>query len=334
MADQQALSQDEVDALLRGVTGESYEESVEQVDEEDVVDADGARTYDIGRQERIVRGRMPGLELVNERAARRIRLGIYKFMRRNAEISVGMVRLEKYSEFIRKLAVPTNINLVSLQPRLYGTALFIFEPALVYKVVDTLFGGSGRVHANFDGREFTATEQRVISRLLEIMFESFDHAWEPITKLEHKFVRSELTTQSQLVNIATPTEVVVATTFSFDFGNGGGNFHVCMPYSMIEPIRESLWSIMPHDSVAADERWLNLMQQQMQDAEVEIKVDFCNFDMIFRQLLALQVGDMIPVELPEKVTGTIDGVPFVVGQVGNSRGKYAVRVEELPREKD
>jgi flagellar motor switch protein FliM len=322
----QALSQDEVDALLRGVTGELPEEVAE------VDDDSGVRPYDIGRQERIVRGRMPGLELVNERAARHIRLGFYNFMRRSAEISVGPVRIEKYSEFIRKLVVPTNINLISMQPELYGTALYIFDPNLVFQVVDTLFGGTGKIHMRVEGREFTVTEQRVISRMLDIVFKAFDHAWEPIVKLQHKFLRSEMNTQ--FVNIATPTEVVVVTTFNIELGNGGGNFHVCMPYSMIEPIREPLCSSMQGDRVAADERWLNLMRDQMQDAEVEIKANFCTFETTFRQLLALKVGDMIPVEAPERVTGTIDGVPFLVGQVGNSRGRYAVRIEEMLRQHD
>lgn len=326
MADQ-VLSQDEVDALLRGVTGELPDE-VAAVENDD----DGVRPYDIGRQERIVRGRMPGLELVNERAARQIRLGFYNFMRRSAEISVGPVRIEKYSEFIRKLVVPTNINLISLQPELYGTALFIFDPNLVFQVVDTLFGGTGKIHMRVEGREFTTTEQRVIARMLDIAFKAFDMAWEPIAKLEHKFMRSEMNTQ--FVNIATPTEVVVVTTFNIELGNGGGNFHVCMPYSMIEPIREPLCSTMQGDRVSADERWLSLMRNQMQEAEVEIKVDFCEFEMTFRQLLGLQVGDMIPIEPPKEVTGTIDGVPFLVGEVGNSNGHYAVRLDRLPRQND
>lgn len=322
----QALSQDEVDALLRGVTGELPEESA-QVDDDSEV-----RSYDIGRQERIVRGRMPGLELVNERAARQIRLGFYNFMRRSAEISVGPVRIEKYSDFIRKLVVPTNINLVTLQPELYGTALFIFDPNLVFQVVDTLFGGSGKIHMRVEGREFTSTEQRVITRMLEIAFKAFDSAWEPIAKLEHKYVRSEMNTQ--FVNIATPTEVVVVTTFNIELGNGGGNFHVCLPYSMIEPIREQLCSTMQGDRVSADERWLGLMRDQVQDAEVEIRVDFCEFETTFRQLLALQVGDMIPIEPPEQVTGIIDGVPFLVGQIGSNSGRYAVRVDRLSQQND
>jgi flagellar motor switch protein FliM len=107
-----------------------------------------------------------------------------------------------------------------------------------------------------------------------------------------------------------------------------------MPYSMIEPIRESLCSTMQGDRVAADERWIRLMRAQVQDAEVEIKVDFCEFDLTFRQLLALQVGDMIPMEAPEQVTGLIDGVPFLYGQVGNSRGHYAVRIKDLPQRQD
>jgi flagellar motor switch protein FliM len=320
----QVLSQDEVDALLRGVTGEVSEDTVEVFDESDV------RPYDIGRQERIVRGRMPGLELINERAARLMRQGFYNFMRRSAEISVGPVRVEKYSEFIRKLVVPTNINLIAMED-LYGTGLMVFDPNLVFQVVDTLFGGSGKIHMRVEGREFTITEQRVISRMLEIAFSAFDSAWQPVIETEHKFVRSEMNTQ--FVNIATPTEVVVVTTFAIELGNGGGSFHVCLPYSMIEPIREYLTSSMQGDRVAADERWLTMMREQVKDAEMPIKVDFCEFDMTFRQLMALEVGDMVPFEPPKRVSATIDGVPVFVGKVCSSRGYYAVEIERMSGEK-
>lgn len=154
------LSQEEVDALLRGVTGE-----VEETHEDQVIT--GVRPYDLGRQERIVRGRMPTLEIINERFVRLFRIGLFNFMRRNAEISVGQVRVLKYSEFLRNLVVPTNLNLVHMKP-LRGTALFIFDPNLVFLIVDNLFGGDGRFHTRVEGRDFTPTEQRIIQRLLEV----------------------------------------------------------------------------------------------------------------------------------------------------------------------
>ena len=100
------LSQEEVDALLEGVTGES------QKLEKDDVPTDGVRTYNLSSQERIVRGRMPTMELINERFARYLRIGLFNYMHRNAEVSVGPIKVQKYAEFVRNLVVPTNLNLV------------------------------------------------------------------------------------------------------------------------------------------------------------------------------------------------------------------------------
>jgi flagellar motor switch protein FliM len=202
------LSQEEVDALLRGVTGEPEEAAEEE-------GTGGVRTYDIGRQERIVRGRMPTLEIINERFARNFRIGLFNLIRRTAEISVGPVSVIKYSEFVRNLIVPTNLNLVHMPP-LRGTSLFVFDPNLVFLVVDNLFGGDGRYHMRVEGRDFTLAEQRIIRRMLDVVFEEYQKAWEPIYPISLEYVRSEMNTQ--FANIATPTEVVVVTHIQYRAG--------------------------------------------------------------------------------------------------------------------
>ena len=168
MLKEEFLSQEEIDALLKGVTNEVDEEPV-------AADPSGVRTYNLGSQERIVRGRMPTLEIINERFARNWRLGLFNFMRRNAEISVGPVKVQKYSEFIRNLVVPAAINLVHVKP-LRGTALFVFDPNLIFLVVDNLFGGDGRFHMRVEGRDFTDVEQRIIQRMLQLVFEHYAKA--------------------------------------------------------------------------------------------------------------------------------------------------------------
>jgi flagellar motor switch protein FliM len=169
------------------------------------------RPYNLATQERIVRGRMPTLEIINERFARLLRMGLFNFMRRSAEISVGPVRVVKYSEFIRNLVVPTNLNLVQAKP-LRGNALFIFDPNLVFLVVDTLFGGSGALQARIEGRDFTPTEQRIIQRMLAIVFEDLEKSWKPVHELKFEYVRSEVNTQ--FANIAHPER-----------GGGGDHLH-------------------------------------------------------------------------------------------------------------
>lgn len=233
------LSQEEVDALLKGVNGDADEASTPE-------DNTGVRTYNLATQERIVRGRMPTLEIINERFARLLRVGLFNYIRRSAEVSVGSVRVSKYSEFIRNLVVPTNLNLVHMKP-LRGTALIVFDPGLVFLLVDNLFGGDGRFHTRVEGRDFTQTEQRIILRILDIVFDSYAKSWEPVYPVEFEYIRSEMNTQ--FANIATPNEVVVSSTFTIELGSVSGQIHICMPYSMIEPIRDTLTSSRSEERV-------------------------------------------------------------------------------------
>jgi flagellar motor switch protein FliM len=314
------LSQEEVDALLKGVTGEADDAPVEALDPHAV------RPYNLATQERIVRGRMPTLEIINERFARLIRIGLYNFLRRNVEISVGPVRVSKYSEFIRNLVVPTNLNLVQFKP-LRGTGLMIFNPDLVFLVVDNLFGGDGRFHTRIEGRDFTQTEHRIIQRMLDIVFESYAKSWEPIYPLEFEFVRSEMNTQ--FANIATPNEVVVHITFSIELGQNSGEMHFCLPYSMIEPIKDQLTSALQAENLEVDKRWLRLMRQQVQLAEVQLVADLGTARVSLRDIVNLKAGDVIPLDIPPTVEAKVDGVPVMECAYGKFNGQYTLRVERM-----
>jgi len=316
---QEFLSQDEVDALLRGVTGEVAEEKSEQ-------DPNEVRSYNFAKQERIVRGRMPTLELINERFARSLRISLFNFMRRSAEISVGPVRVLKYSEFVRNLVVPTNLNLVHMKP-LRGTSLFIFEPNLVFLVIDNLFGGDGRFHTRIEGRDFTPTEQRIITRLLGLALDGYSAAWKPVYPVHFEYVRSEM--NPQFANVATPNEVVVSTSFKIEFGSDGGEFHICMPYSMIEPIRVQLTSSLQGEQLEVDKRWLNLLAYQVQDAVVQLKVDLGTVESRCGAILNMKVGDIVDFDVPRNVVASVDGVPVFEGNYGISKGRYAVRVGKM-----
>jgi len=319
MSHEEFLSQEEVDALLKGVTGEQ-DSAVETVDQ------GGIRTYNIGTQERIVRGRMPTLEIINERFARLLRAGLFGFMRRTAEISVGPVKVQKYSEFIRNLPVPTNLNLVHIKP-LRGTSLFVFDPNLVFLVVDNLFGGDGRFHSRVEGRDFTPTEQRIILRLLNLVFEHYRASWKPVYPIEPEYVRAEMHTQ--FADVATPNEVVVVTTFTIELGSAGGQLNICMPYSMIEPVRDLLSSPLQGEALEVDKRWIRMLSQQVQTAEVQLQVDLAEISTNFLKILNMQVGDVIPLNMPESVIAKIDGVPVLECGYGTFNGQYALRVQRM-----
>ena len=263
------LSQEEVDALLEGVTGERQKSDLEEVEEGAV------RNYDISSQERIVRGRMPTMEIVNERFARNFRIGLFNFIRRSPEVSVGTVSVQRYSAFLRRLAVPTNFNIVAIRP-LRGNGLIVCEPSLVFGIIDTLYGGTGRLQTRIEGRDFSATEQRVINRLVDVISEEYKKAWHGIYPLELAYQRSEM--QPQFANIATPSEIVVSTSFQLEIGDVSGSIYICMPYATMEPIRDILYSSTQGDSMEVDRRWVKVLTREIQSAEVTLVAELARAD--------------------------------------------------------
>jgi flagellar motor switch protein FliM len=317
---QQILSQDEVDALLQGITGES------QKLEQEEVEAGAIRTYDISSQERIVRGRMPTMEIINERFARNIRIGLFNFIRKSPEIAIGSIKVQKYSAFLREIVVPTNFNIVSVRP-LRGSGLIVCDPTLVFAVIDSLFGGAGKYHTRIEGRDFSPTEQRIISRLVEVITTEYKKAWQGIYPLELDYQRSEM--QPQFANIATPSEIVVATSFTLEIGDTSGTIHFCIPYATLEPIRDVLYSTIQGDASEPDRRWVNLMKQQIQDATVELVAELGTADATIEQLLAFKPGDFIELDLRQAIEAKVDGVPVIDCNYGMSNGRYALKVNQL-----
>jgi len=317
---QHILSQDEVDALLQGITGESQKLEQEDVDEGPV------RNYDLASQERIVRGRMPTMEIINERFARNIRIGLFNFIRKSPEIAIGAIKVQKYSAFLREIVVPTNFNIVSVRP-LRGSGLIVCDPTLVFAVIDALFGGAGKYHTRIEGRDFSPTEIRIITRLVDVITAEYKKAWNGVYPLELEYQRSEM--QPQFANIATPSEIVVATSFTLEIGDTSGTIHFCIPYATLEPIRDVLYSTSQGDSAEPDRRWLNLMTQQIQSAEVELVAELAQAPATVEQLLSLKAGDFIELDMRPSLQAKVAGVPVLDCNYGISNGKYALKVNQL-----
>ncbi|CDN90173.1 flagellar motor switch protein FliM [Hydrogenophaga intermedia] len=319
------LSQDEVDALLEGVTGESQKLAKEEVPE------GGIRNYNLSSQERIVRGRMPTMEIVNERFSRNLRIGLFNFIRRSPEVSVGGVQVQKYSAFLRELVVPTNFNIMAVRP-LRGNGLVVCEPTLLFGVIDSLFGGTGKFHTRIEGRDFSPTEQRVINRLVEVVAEEYKKAWRGVYPIELAYQRSEM--QPQFATIATPSEIVVSTSFTLEIGDITGSLHICIPYATLEPIRDVLYSSVQGDAIEVDRRWVKLLSHEIQAAEVTMVAELAKTEATVEQLLAMQVGDFIELDRLPTITTHVDGVPVFECQYGTHKGKYALRVERSLRGSD
>ena len=317
---QQILSQDEVDALLQGITGES------QKLEQEEAPADGIRGYDLASQERIVRGRMPTMEIINERFARNIRIGLFNFIRKSPEIAIGSIKVQKYSAFLREIVVPTNFNIVSVRP-LRGSGLIVCDPTLVFAVIDALFGGAGKYHTRIEGRDFSPTEQRIIGRLVNVITAEYKKAWASTYPLELEYQRSEM--QPQFANIATPSEIVVSTVFTLEIGETTGSVHFCIPYSTLEPIRDVLYSTIQGDSAEPDRRWVKLLKHQIQAAEVELVAELGTAPATVEQLLSFKPGDFIELDLEPVIQAKVDGVPVLDCHYGTSNGRYSVKVDRL-----
>jgi len=312
------LSQAEVDALLKGVGGNPNATNKTK----DV----NIRTYNLATEERIVRGSLPTLDIINEQFSRLLRSDLFNFLHRSAEVSVGAVSLSKYSEFIDGLVMPTNINLVHIKP-LRGTALVVMDPNLVFLLVDNLFGGDGRFHKPVEGREFTQTEQRLILRILDIVFGAYAKAWKPVYPVEFDYIRSEMNTR--FINIATPNELVVRTSVTIELGAVSGEIHFCIPYAMLEPVKDKLSSGIQGEKVETDKRWSRLITQQIQQAEVEIVADLGISHMNLGDILNLRSGDVIPLSIPDLLCVKVDGTPVMKCKYGIFNNQYALKVEKL-----
>ena len=315
MAMQDLLSQDEIDALLHGVDDGL-------VETESDVEPGAIKSYDLTSQDRIVRGRMPTLEMINERFARYTRISMFNLLRRSADVAVGGVQVMKFGEYVHSLYVPTSLNLVKIKP-LRGTALFILDAKLVFKLVDNFFGGDGR-HAKIEGREFTPTELRVVRMVIEQAFVDLAEAWHAVMPITFEYVNSEV--NPAMANIVSPSEVVVVSTFHIELDGGGGDLHITLPYAMIEPIREMLDAGFQSDVDDQDERWINALREDILDVSVPLGATVVRRQLKLRDILHMQPGDVIPVELPEHMIMRANGVPSFKVKLGSHKGNLALQI--------
>lgn len=315
---QDLLSQDEIDALLHGVDDGDVDTSGD-------TSPGGVSSYDLTTQDRIVRGRMPTLEMINERFARYTRISMFNLLRRTADVSVGGINIQKFGEYVHTLYVPTSLNMVKFRP-LRGTALVVFDAKLVFKLVDNFFGGDGR-HAKIEGREFTPTELRVVRMVLEQAFIDMKEAWRAVLPIDFEHVNSEV--NPSMANIVSPSEVVVVSSFHVELDGGGGEMHITIPYSMIEPIREMLDAGLQSDSDERDDRWVNSLREDIMQANVRLDTNFVQSKILLKDIVDLKEGDVIPIELPEEYITNANGVPMFKVDIGQSNGNFALKVNEV-----
>lgn len=319
MSGQDILSQDEVDALLFGVGSGD-------VDTEPTADPGTAHSIDIANHERIVRGRMPTLEMINDRFARQFRISLFNLLRRTSLVSSQGVETKKFSEYVHALHVPSSLHLVRIPP-LHGTGMVVVDPRLVFRLVDNYFGGDGRYYSKVEGRDFSETELRVVRLLLNHVFEDWAHAWRPVMPIKFEYQSSEV--NPQFANICSPTEVVVVSAFDIELEGGSGQLHITLPYSMIEPIRAQLDSGIQSDRGDLSDRWGRALRAEVYQSTVDVVGVFLEQKSTLGDVLGFDVGDIIALEMPDRSELRIEGVPVMRGAFGVSNGYNALRIEQM-----
>jgi len=311
------LSHEEIDALLKGVDDGDFEIEIDEFQ-----DKSSAKNYDFSSQERIVRRRIPTLEMINERFSKYLRISLLKFLHHSPEIFISDIEIQKFSDYIRELHTPTNLNIIRFSP-LRGRALIVIEPSLIFSTVDNFFGGGGQLYKAAEERDFTPTEMRVIQILIDMIFNDLKEAWEPVMALKLEYMSSEV--NPYFANIVGAEDIVVVSTVNIMLEGSGGSINIVMPYSMIEPIR-ALLDAIGDDSDETDSQWKLALRNEILGAEVSVNSPLVEKNISIREVLQLKKGDVIPIDMPKMVMLKVEGVPVFTGKACTSEGYHAVQI--------
>jgi flagellar motor switch protein FliM len=319
------LDQDEVDALLRGLSGGEIEA------ESDILEDDsGVVVFDLSNQDRIIRGRMPVLEIINDRFARLASNAMANAMRKRADVNPISIDMSKFGDFMRSLPVPTSINIFKLDP-LRGNAILVVDSRLVFAMVESFFGGAGS-QPKIEGRDFTPIEQAIIGKVVRIALENMEESWAPVHEVHIELVRSEV--NPQFAAIVPPSDVVVVVTFEVELENAIGSLIVCLPYATIEPIRSKLYASFQTERLEVDHAWISRFKERLMETPVEMVIRFGETQITGRQLLSLKPGDILMLNndeddlLEAEVQGVrkFQGIP---GQVKSNKAFQIIKEEEI-----
>ena len=315
------LAQDEVDALLRGLSGGEIES---ETDAQEAEDESGAVAFDLTNQDRIVRGRMPVLEIVNDRFARLCTNSLSNAVRKRVELHPISIDMAKFGEFMRSLPVPTSINIFKMDP-LRGNALMVVDSRLVFALVENVFGGAGS-QPKVEGRDFTRIEQAVVDKVVKIALDNMEESWRPVHDVKLELVRSEIT--PQFAAIVPPSDVVIVITFEVELDTALGSLTVCLPYATIEPIRSKLHASFQTERLEVDHAWVSRLKERLMETPVDVKVHFGNATITPNQLLRMQVGDVIVLDTDAEalLDCTVAGVAKYAVLPGTAKAMKAFQV--------
>jgi flagellar motor switch protein FliM len=324
----QVLTQDEINSLLRGLSdGDVEQDGLAQVDPKTA----NAKKFDLANQERIIRGRMPTMELIHDRFARQFRTALAKFLGRTTFANVGGIEMVKFGLFMKKLPLPSSLHIFRMPP-LTGYALMVVSAPLVFGIVDSLFGGSGQGRVKIEGREYTPIETRLIGKVVMMALDILKDAWAPIHAVDFVYVRSEFNPLA--IAIVPPTDVVIIVTIEVELEQESTTLTLCMPYSTLEPLRGKLNTGFQSTRLEVDESVLRRMEVSVKQTLTNMSVELARGSIKTRDLLKLQIGDVMSLDTnpADEALVMVEGTPKFYGYVGSYRGNRAVRItRDIPK---
>ena len=318
------LSQDEVDALLRGVTDGDIDTEAPEVEEPQ----DGPVPYDLGNQEWVVRGRMPTLDVIHQQFSRGFRLALSDILRKTVELTVTNQSVMKFSEFTKRLTAPTYLQIFSMEP-LRGTAMMATDAATVYLLVDHFFGGAGQTQVKPEGQDFTLIEQRVMRNVMSMGLRNLQKAWDSVQSLGIKSLRVEM--NPQLASIVLPADIVIVVTLGIEFGSSVGDIHLCLPYAMLEPIRNRLQVSFQNDVSGVDHAWIKRFSNRLKNAPVNISVILGETEISVDEFMHFAPGDVITLNksTTQPLIATVEGMPKFSGFPGTTKGMQSFQIQDI-----
>lgn len=324
---EQILSQLEVDALLKGLSNGDIATETERPDDGPEGEV---RPYDFSRQEKTIRGRLPTLDMINEKFSRTVRSAVFSVLRKSVDVSQEGIKTMKYEEFLKNLQMPSSLNIFQFTT-LRGQGVLALDPNLVFLIVDSYFGGDGRFHTRIEGRDFTNVEQGVIKKIVDVMFHELKEAWKPVYETDFKHVRSEM--NPQFLNVIGQTEPVIICTFRMEVESGASKFNLCIPYQSIEPIKDKLYGTQRVDTV--DHKWSSSLLEQFSNVELSVTAEVGKAHINVAEMLNLKAGDVIQLDRKAKAALDlkIEGITKFIARPGVVDSNYALKIEGQSNER-
>ena len=330
----QVLSQDEVDALLSAVNGGDDDDMMGGSDDlgfdEEEEEDENIQTYDLTNQDRVIRGRMPILEIIYERFIRSFRVSLSNSLRKISTISMISTDLLKFGEFVNTLPIPSCMCIMRFN-ELRGPALLVFESKLAYAIIDSYFGGTDRPFTKIEGKEFTQIELSFMKKVMDLAINDLEEAWAPVYRVDAQYLRTEI--NPQFVGVVPPSDVIIATTLEVEFESASGTVMIVIPYATIEPIKQKLSSSYQTDNDISDSIWTQAMKEHIKQADANLIVKLGETSMTVGDLVTMEVGDIIPLnqEASGEVSVEVEGVEKMKCLIGVRKGNRAIQVTNVDR---